>query len=455
MTLLSITTFAGRFHPVLVHLPIGILVLGCFFQLLTISRKFIFLKPSIPLVYLFGAFGAILSCITGYLLSQGGDYNGATVDIHQWLGIGLAILTTLAYLISRKEMKPFLLHTMAGVLLILVTLTGHFGGTLTHGADYLNAGLDEGKALKTAIPPVANVQEALAYTHMIQPLLQNRCYSCHGADKQKGKLRLDTRAFMLKGGEDGKAVVPGSAEESELIKRLLLPLSAEDHMPPKEKPQLTAEEIELLSWWILQGADFDQKIKDLKQPGKIKQTLLSFQSGAIKKMELPDEVPAVEVSKADAEIIADLKKKGVVVIPVTGASNYLSVSFVTAKANPETLKLLSGLKKQLIWLNLANTAFDDEGIKILSGLTSLIRLSLNRTAVTDKGLQQIKALKHLQYLSLVGTKITAAGVEQLKALVELRSVYLYQSAVEKKDHERLKKIFNKVNMDFGGYIVPE
>lgn len=455
MTLLSITTFAGRFHPVLVHLPIGILVLGCFFQLLTASRKFSFLKPSIPLVYLSGAIGAIFSCITGYLLSQGGDYNGATVATHQWLGIGLAILTGIAYLISIKEVKPVVLHMMAGMLLILVTLTGHYGGTLTHGADYLSAGFDEAKESKTAIPPVVSVQDALAYAHMIQPLLKNRCYSCHGADKQKGKLRLDTREFMLKGGEDGKAVVPGSAEESELIKRLLLSSSDEDHMPPKEKPQLTAEEIELLSWWIRQGADFDKKVKELKQPGKMKQTLLSFQSGTSKKPELPNEIPAAEVGKADAGIIADLKKEGIVVIPVTSTSNYLAANFVTAKVKPENLKLLGRLKDQLIWLNLANTALDDEGIKTISGLSSLIRLHLNHTSITDQAIPHLKKLNNLQYINLVGTKITAAGVEQLKGLKALKNIYLYQSAVDKKDQERLKKMFHKVNIDFGGYIVPQ
>ena len=454
MTLLSIPDFIGRFHPVLVHLPIGILLLGCLFQLMTIKNKFSALRAAVPFIFLLGGLGAVFSSVSGYLLSQSGDYDGNMVGIHQWLGISVSLISLAVYILYLKGVREALLNLTAVVLIVLITLTGHYGGSLTHGSDYLTSALnDDGKG-KAAVPPVPNVQQAIAYTHMVQPLLKNRCYSCHGADKQKGKLRLDTREFMLKGGEEGKAIKPGSAEESELIKRLLLPSSNEDHMPPKEKPQLTQEEIQLLTWWVMEGADFNKKVAELKQSEKIKPVLLSFQTGAAKAAEAQSDVPAEEVTKADASLIAQLKTSGVVVIPVKGNSNYLSASFVTAKATPEVLKLLSGLKKQLVWLNMAGTGLDDNGLKTLSGLAALVRVNLSNTSVTDQGLASLKGLKHLQYVNLVATKVTAAGVEQLKELKELNSIYLYQTAVNKKDTERLKKLFHKVNLEFGGYIVP-
>jgi uncharacterized membrane protein/mono/diheme cytochrome c family protein len=454
MTLLSIPDFIGRFHPVLVHLPIGILLLGCLFQLMTVKSRFTALRAAVPFIFLLGGLGAVFSSVSGYLLSQSGDYDGDMVGIHQWLGISVSVISLAVYILYLKGVREALLNLTALVLIVLITLTGHYGGSLTHGSDYLTSALgDEGEG-KAAVPPVPNVQQAIAYTHMIQPLLKNRCYSCHGADKQKGKLRLDTREFMLKGGEEGKAIKPGSAEESELIKRLLLPSSNEDHMPPKEKPQLTQEEIQLLTWWVMEGADFNKKVAELKQSEKIKPVLLSFQTGAAKAAEAQSDVPAEEVTKADADLIAQLKAAGVVVIPVKGNSNYLSASFVTAKATPEVLKLLSGLKKQMVWLNMAGTGLDDSGLKMLSGLAALVRVNLSNTSVTDRGLAVLKGLKHLQYVNLVATKVTAAGVEQLKELKELNSIYLYQTAVDKKDTERLKKLFHKVNLEFGGYIVP-
>ena len=120
----------------------------------------------------------------------------------------------------------------------MITVTGHLGGSLTHGSTYLTEGLQSGAEQGAAIKPIPNIQEAVVYTDVVQPLLEAKCYSCHGASKQKGKLRLDQQEFILKGGKSGQTMEPGNADESEMIKRMLLPVDNEDHMPPKEKSQL-------------------------------------------------------------------------------------------------------------------------------------------------------------------------------------------------------------------------
>lgn len=455
MIFLTIPEFIGRFHPILVHLPIGILLLGCLFQLLTIHAKFAFLRPSIPAICVLGAFAAVFSCITGYLLSESGDYDGDLVDLHFWMGIGVALIALLLCFMYLKAVKEVLLNLSSAALIILITLTGHYGGSLTHGSDYMTSAL-KGESTKIAIPPVPDVQKAIAYTHLVQPLLQNRCYSCHGAEKQKGKLRMDNISFMLKGGEDGASLIPGRANESELIKRMLLPISNDDHMPPKEKPQLSAEEIALLQWWINEGAAADKKVAELKQPEEIKPILLSFQVGAaVAKKTVSSEIPDEEIGKADAEAIEKLKKAGVVVIPVLSNSNYLSASFVTAKSDPETLKLLEPLKKQLIWLNLASTTTTDQSMAAIAKLENLRKINLSHTGITDKTLSQLKNLTKLQVINLVGTKVTAAGIiAQLKGLKELQYLYLYQTGLEEKDQSKLKTSFNKVKLDFGNYSLP-
>lgn len=455
MILLNIPEFIGRFHPILVHLPIGILLLGCLFQLLTIKVQFNFLRPSLPIICLLGGLAAIFSCVSGYLLSESGDYDGELVDLHFWMGISVALISLLLYLMYRLTVKEMFLNLTAAALVVLITLTGHYGGSLTHGSDYMTAAL-KGESTKLAIPPVPDVQKAIAYTHLVQPLLQNRCYSCHGSEKQKGKLRMDNISFMLKGGEEGTSLVPGRANESELIKRMLLPISNDDHMPPKEKPQLTAEEIALLQWWINEGAKADKKVSDLKQPEEIKPVLLSFQTGAaVVKKTVSEEIPAAEVEKADASAIEKLKKAGVIVIPVLSNSNYLSASFVTAKADPEVLKLLEPLRKQLIWLNLASSSITDQSIGNIAKLENLNKLNFSHTAITDKGLALLKDLSKLQVINLVGTKVSADGViAQLTRLKELQHVYLYQTGVEEKDQAKLKAAFKKVSLDFGNYTLP-
>ena len=101
-------------------------------------------------------------------------------------------------------------------------------------------------------------------------------------------------------------------------------------MPPKEKKQLTANEISLLHWWINTGADFNKKVKDLQQTERIKPVLLSLQSGSAGEENKATDVPEAPVSKADEEAVNRLKKAGVIVMPVAQNSNYLSVSFFTA-----------------------------------------------------------------------------------------------------------------------------
>ena len=107
---------------------------------------------------------------------------------------------------------------------------------------------DSLQAQKPAVTPPAPVD----FARDIQPILQNTCYECHGANKVKAKLRLDSRAGMMKGGDTGAIVVPGNSEQS-LIVRRLLGLDGEDRMP-KDGDPLAAAQIALIRSWIDQGA---------------------------------------------------------------------------------------------------------------------------------------------------------------------------------------------------------
>lgn len=448
----------GHFHPVLVHLPIGILMAGLLLQWLAQKEKYKALQPAVAVMYLAGTIGALLSCITGALLSTTDEYDKSLVSWHMIMAIALTLVALMLYAKTKNQQFPVNKNMLAIGLLALITITGHLGGSLTHGSDYLTrpfASILSGDNTTTlTIKPVANVQEAQVYDDVVKPILQTRCYACHGAEKQKGGLRMDDSMRLMKGGKDGIVIEAGSAEKSEMMKRIALSLSNDDHMPPKEKPQLTKSQVALLHWWIDNGAEFNKKVKDIEQPAEIKQYLIALQSPQ-QKATAVNTIPDAPVNKADESIIAKLKAAGVLVLPVTQSSNYLMVSFVTdTVVKTEVLKSLQQLSKQIVWLKLANTTINDAMMQAVAQLGQLTRLDLANTKVTDAGLKPLAALSHLQYLNLVNTRVTATGVAQLKDIKTLKELYLYQTGVKQPEFLQLQKLFPQTAIDTGGYVVP-
>ena len=100
--------------------------------------------------------------------------------------------------------------------------------------------------------------EQYTFVNHIQPIMETRCFECHGSEFQDGRLRLDNESDALAGGESGNpAIVPGEIIESYIMARILLPDNHANVMPPRREPRLTAEEIITIAHWIAQGARWD------------------------------------------------------------------------------------------------------------------------------------------------------------------------------------------------------
>jgi uncharacterized membrane protein len=448
----------GHLHPIIVHLPIGILLLACLFMWQSRKNKYENLQPFINIILFWGMMSAIAACITGFILSQSGGYDTGLVNWHQWMGISVAVLSIVIYFLRKKPNFIRRQWIFGCILVVLLFITGHLGGSLTHGPDYISQPLRSLLMDDTLVvvkrKPIPNIQEAVVFADVIQPVLQAKCYSCHGASKQKGRLRMDQPDLLMKGGKDGVVIVPGKPAESELVKRIQLPREDDHHMAPKDKPQLTANEVALLGWWIDNGADFTKKVKDLQVPVKISPMLAALQTGN-EEQKAPPEIPSIPVQKADEGALKKLQDRGVVVLPVSQNSNYLEVNFVTAvDITDKDMALLLPLKKQLVWLKAGNTGIGDSALAMIGQLDNLVKLQLDHTIITDSGLKRLSGLHQLQSLNLAGTRITASGISFLKDLKQLRNLYLFQTGVESSDWNTLKKLFPKTIIDSGGYVVP-
>ncbi len=259
----------GRFHPLLVHLPIGFLVLLSVLEWLgrhSAGKEFaaatrVILALTVP--------ASVASVACGWLLANDGGYDAQALFWHRWLGTGVAVASGILWVLRQHG---WLRAYRRGVwaTLVLLVVASHFGGSLTHGRDFLSwpEKKPSGNTPTTVDPTTLPV-----YAAAIQPVLDEYCVACHGTKKSKGKLRLDSFDQLLKGGESGEAIVRGDAEKSLLLKRMLLPVEMDEHMPPDGKPQPTAGEIELVRWWINSGASAEKSATELNAPALILQTL--------------------------------------------------------------------------------------------------------------------------------------------------------------------------------------
>jgi uncharacterized membrane protein len=449
MFLFAFTDFIGRFHPLLVHLPIGILLFTIVLQWLSTKEKWAALQAVIPLGYLLGAASAILSSITGYLLGSAGEYDETVLNLHQWMGILTAFTSIAGYLFSHNQQN---LKYIAFSILVLVSITGHLGGTLTHGEGYLTkAFISSGSDTVATKKALTNAQDALVYADVIEPILKEKCYSCHAASKQKGGLRLDNPDWLLKGGKNGAVLKPGNVLGSELYHRIILDPIEEKHMPPKGKPQISEKERILLEWWIAQGGDFKKQCKQLEQSPAIKQALSSLEQQQVK---LDADLPKEEVPEAPIASINLLRSKGVTILPIAQNSHYLSANFVNlTQLDAVVLDALTSLKQQLLWLKMPKMELASADWKKLSALTNLRKLDLSYSNLDQESIANLAALKRLVYLNLVGTKVNGTALIALKELQELRELYLSGTKISTTDFETLKKALTKTSIDTGGYQV--
>ena len=227
---------------------------------------------------------AVIAAVCGWLLSLEGGYDETLLSWHKWLGIATATGTVVAAtLYWRKKLKLY--RALLFFTVALLMAAGHLGGSLTHGSDFLTRYapgplkkmlrlMDMSAPAKPTVfkdPHQFSVFEAI-----ISPILENKCIHCHGANKSKAGLRLDSFAGLMNGGDDGAVVEPGDSAHSPIVQRPSLPPDDDDHMPPAGKPQLTADEIALLKWWVETGASEKQMLSELQPPPGILKILSSI-----------------------------------------------------------------------------------------------------------------------------------------------------------------------------------
>lgn len=244
----------GRLHVVFVHFPIALLLVAALVEGWRLLRRHTTASSAAVLCLALGAASALLASAMGWFHKEGYPVS-RTLTLHQWLGIATVIAALIPLMLVGFQRFPKVFHAYRVALFIcavLVGITGHLGGSLTHGDDYLTALFHPEAPAPAVAPQVAALNSADEFTVKVQPILVSTCYDCHGPAKSRGGLRLDSPARLLKGGTNGPCIVPGDSAKSLLILRVK-GMGSEKRMP-LDHPPLTPVQIQTLASWIDQGA---------------------------------------------------------------------------------------------------------------------------------------------------------------------------------------------------------
>ena len=451
----SFLTFVGRFHPLIVHLPIGFILLAL---LLEFSKsKFREAEKILKFIMLWVVISGFISIATGYFQYLQEGYLWETVQTHFYLGLITLILSTGFYFFLQGNTilnrLPRLFFSLG--LLVSIILTGHLGGYITHGKDHLTEPLEELSSTFLGIEEKGNrlslteknYKEQPIYSEIIAPILSKKCVSCHNTKTAKGGLQIHSFETIQKGGKNGPIINYNNPELSELFLRIHLPLEKKKHMPPKSKKQLTKAEINLISYWIEAGTPDQQTLGQLGvSRNLIEPFLLKGEAHFYPTLNL--ELPA-------SEVIKSLESKGIIVSPVNRESNLLTISTLNVpKFNVRQLQELEGIREHLVSIDLSYSSVNDSVFDALSKFPNLVQIKLNHTQITGKGINSLSSLKYLKKLYMVETALESDALSSFKNFASIEQVFVFQSDRNLIEGINLSPDL-KLILEYGDYVLPK
>jgi uncharacterized membrane protein len=460
----DLVLFFGRFHPFLVHLPIGLFLFAFLLEFVSRIPRFAHLNSAVPFTLLIGILSGIAAGVTGYMLSQGGGYSEELLTYHQWLGVGVIILAFIAFIMRILFYDhDLLMRIYRGAMIMLAGLVisaGHYGGSLTHGSDYLFRYMPETLQSWTGYEPgeeeeqialIEDLDNAEIFEDIIHPIIRTRCQSCHNYDRTEADLLLITYDHILEGGENGPVISANSASESELFRRLILPDRDDDRMPPRGRRQLTNEQIKLIEWWIDNGIPSTQKVSELNVTEEI--------SGILQQLTIDGQsfYDRVMVEAADQELISELNNLDFRITTIAENSNFLQVMVSASKTtlNSEEFSLLLPLSEQVTWMDLSRLDLSELDKSLLAEFHNLTRLNMSGTGISDDTLEYLSTLSNLMYLNLYATNISDNGIQHLQELTNLSSLYLWRTNITPEGIESLQSIFPDLYINTGNQFSSE
>lgn len=435
--------FIGRFHPLVVHLPIALILLVPVMELVGRDQRFPHLRASAPFVLILALISGIVASLLGWCLGRSGGFSGPLITQHMWGGASLLLLGLLCWVLRGRGGRLEIVYWIALVAALgAVAWTGYRGGQITQGENHLTEYMPGPfrKLLRvsasTATDPAIGGGNTF-YGVRIQPIFTRNCLTCHSSAKRKAGLRLDNYAAVMRGGKHGAVVKAADLRGSDLFRRITLSPADDNFMPKAGKPPLSPDQVKLIELWIAEGASGTASVDSIKGAP-------AGSESSVRAEITFEQIDFAEVAKRRAEIastLATLQQRfpNVLDYESRGSADVIVNAFVMGEQfTDDDLAALAPLSKHIVISDFSRTAITDRSASVIAGMKRLRVLRLTHTKIGDLTVQSLTSLDQLESLSVLDTAVTPAVLPALARLPNLRRLYAGQTAISAADSQALK-----------------
>ena len=465
----------GRLHPLLVHLPLGLVFAAFAVEVTRLIQRRPTVSAFTPIALGLAALGAVAASGTGWFFAES-EASSDSLFWHRWLGISASIvLIALAWLAARAtrssgegtQITPIVRSVLLASAL-LVGWVGHLGGDMVWGENYVlqpivkawrGTPVNDDTGAKEGAGSGTEPDKLAYYTSNVLPILQDRCYQCHGNGKHKGSLSMDVRSSLVSRDSRGSWIVQaGDPAHSLMIERCMLPAEDDDAMPPKGD-RLKASQLEVLRTWIAAGA--------VMPAGSA--TGQASEVGGVRGAPVPASTAEsrgpVKVAKgrsaglpalSDSQVAeaAALRGNGINAVPLSVGASTFAVSIPGGKGVGDVaLAALIPIAPQIEELSFARAAVSDAGMMQMPSMPLVRSVRVDNTALTDVGITVLLSRTlEVETVNLVSTSATDGVFMVLAKLPRLQRVYVFNTQITSQGIDRFRATHPGVEIVVGAAV---
>ena len=449
--LIELLDFLGSLHPLIVHLPIGIVLLTIAIDVF-MRNKNNSVQRVITMGWFFSFFSGLLAAIFGWFLGDNGYYLESQINIHKWSGIAFVSICFILWLLRYTNFRfsKSFNRSVNLTSIILLMITGHFGGEMTHGQNYLFENLPYTKK-KISVTTLSeskrsNNDSLFVYEDLIHPVMEEKCIACHNQNLASGGLNMSSIESMIKGGNSGAGIQNGNPFESLIYKRVSFPHDHPKFMPPTGVP-LSYDQIATLEWWIDNGAKKQMPVTLTRNDPKTLR-FMELQYG----LDLREKtyLETLTLSSPSQEELKSIEGEEYIWRFLNPEQSFLDLKFTKKKIEINDLLKVQSIKNNITWLNLADCMLNDNHLSYISNFPNLTRLKIQKNPlVTNKGIEALQKLEHLTELNLYGTRVSNNTLITLGQMKSLKKLFVWNTRITDKGIADFKALHPDVEVIAG------